>query len=108
MGTKIQDLCFGSDSNMFVAIDEIGLIKVWDLSEYKCVQTLNCGKQVQGVCCFVAKDDMSILTGWKDGFLRCFDAVNTKGQIWEIANCHRGAVTRVYADANYILTGGTD
>lgn len=91
-----------------MAIDEGGLIKVWDLSEYKTVQTLNCGKQVGGVCCFMAKDDGCVLTGWRDGFLRCFDVNNARAQIWEIANCHRGAVTKVYADANYILTGGQD
>ena len=28
--------------------------------------------------------------------------------IWEIANAHRGAVTSVYCDANYILSGGED
>ena len=28
--------------------------------------------------------------------------------LWEIANAHRGAITAVYGDANYILTGGQD
>ena len=28
--------------------------------------------------------------------------------MWEIANAHRGSVSSVYADANYILTGGED
>lgn len=35
--STINDLCFGADSNQFVAIDEGGLIKLWDLSEYKAV-----------------------------------------------------------------------
>ena len=28
--------------------------------------------------------------------------------LWEVANAHRGAITKIYADANYILTGGQD
>ena len=27
---------------------------------------------------------------------------------WEIANAHRGSVTSLYVDANYILSGGQD
>jgi WD40 repeat protein len=41
------------------------------------------------------------------GFIRCYDPA-TKTQVWEIANAHRGAVTAVYADENYILSGGED
>lgn len=48
-----------------------------------------------------------MLTGWRDGFLRCFD-ISQRTQVWEIANAHRGAITTVYADQNYILTGGED
>lgn len=104
----INDVSFGADSDRFVAIDESGALKVWDLSEYKPLLTLQAPRQVGGVCCFVARDDGSVLTGWRDGFLRCFDIVNAKAQIWEVANAHRGAVTKIYADANYILTGGED
>ena len=28
--------------------------------------------------------------------------------MWEIANAHRGSVTTLYADANYVLSGGED
>jgi hypothetical protein len=28
--------------------------------------------------------------------------------LWEVANAHRGAITKIYADQNYILTGGQD
>jgi WD40 repeat protein len=48
------------------------------------------------------------MTGWADGFLRCFDSVGRKAMLWEIAGAHRGALTSVYADSNYILTGGQD
>lgn len=28
--------------------------------------------------------------------------------MWEMVNCHKGGVTSIYADENYILTGGRD
>ena len=28
--------------------------------------------------------------------------------MWEVANAHRGAITSIYVDANYILSGGAD
>jgi len=33
----INDVAFGQDSNIFVAGDETGALKVWDLSDYKCL-----------------------------------------------------------------------
>lgn len=103
----INDLSFGADSNLFAAIDESGALKVWDLSEYKCQVTMMPAKVTGGVSCCLAKDDHTIITGWRDGFLRCFDYTR-RAQIWEVANAHRGAITSIYADSNYILTGGQD
>lgn len=106
--SSINDISFGQDSNTFAAIDESGALKVWDLSEYRCHITLMPAKVVGGVSCHIAKDDNNlIITGWRDGFLRGFDYAR-RAQVWEIANAHRGAITRVYADQNYILTGGMD
>jgi WD40 repeat protein len=51
-------------------------------------------------------DDDTIIAGWRDGFIRCFD--RNQNIIWEVANAHRGAITAIYADANYILSGGSD
>ena len=39
-----------------------------------------------------------VLVGYTDGFLRCFDTIENKCQIWEIAKAHRGAITAIYAD----------
>jgi len=49
-----------------------------------------------------------VLVGYRDGFLGCFDTITAKAQLWEISQAHRGAVTAIYADQNYILTGGQD
>lgn len=37
----INDVSFGADSNTCASIDESGSLKVWDLSDYKCVFTGN-------------------------------------------------------------------
>jgi WD40 repeat protein len=102
----IKDISFGNNSDKFTAIDSQGAVKCWDLSDYKCTYTGYPAKPTEGTAVTIAKDDQSILTGWADGFLRCF--VEGQGQIWEIANATRGAITSIYADANYILTGGAD
>jgi len=102
----INDVVFGLDNDSFVAIDEIGCLKRWDLSEYKSTFTGYPTKATGGVCISVAKDDGTLLAGWRDGFLRCYDSVGKKTMLWEIASAHRGAITAIYADVNYILTGG--
>ena len=81
-------------------------MKVWDLSEFKSIFTGVVNKNSRGSSCCIASDDGSIVTGWRDGFIRCFDP---SGRIlWEIASAHRGSITSLYADANYILSGGED
>ena len=35
----INDLAFGNRSDQFLAIDENGAVKLWDLSEYKSIFT---------------------------------------------------------------------
>jgi cilia- and flagella-associated protein 52 len=103
---SINDLTFGNRSDQFLAIDENGAVKLWDLSEYKSIFTNNQIKNSRGSSCCMAKDDSSIVTGWRDGFIRAYE---TSGRVlWEIANAHRGAVTSLYCDANYILSGGED
>ena len=81
---------------------------MWDLSEYKCLFTGYPTRQSGASRVFWARDDNTVLVGYRDGFLRCFDTVQSKSQVWDLANCHRGAVTAIYADQNYILTGGQD
>lgn len=83
------------------------MVKVWDLSEYKSVFTAHSGKINSGSSCCIGLDDDSIVSGWRDGFIRCFDR-QYQNLNWEIANAHRGAVTALYVDANYILSGGQD
>jgi WD40 repeat protein len=79
---------------------------MWDLSEYKSIFTGFVSKNSHGSSCCISSDDGSIVSGWRDGAIRCFDG--TGRILWEIASAHRGAVSSVYVDANYILSGGED
>jgi WD40 repeat protein len=104
---SINDISFTPKrSDQFLSIDENGCSKIWDLSEYKAIFTGTTGKTHSGSSCTIALDDDSIVTGWRDGFIRCF---NSAGQIiWDVANAHRGSVTALYVDANYIISGGQE
>ena len=103
---SINDINFGKRNDQFLAIDENGAIKMWDLSEYKSVFTSYSAKNCRGSSCCIAGDDESRVTGWRDGFIKCYDP--SGHVLWDIANAHRGAVTSLYCDANYILSGGED
>jgi cilia- and flagella-associated protein 52 len=97
-----------TSSDHFVSIDDEGVLKLWDLSTYKPVIACSSGRQgLHGSSCCIAKDDKQILTGWSDGFVRCFDGQDSSLH-WELANAHRGSVNCIYADQLYIITGGAD
>ena len=55
-------------------------------------------------------EDKTVLSGWNDGFIRCYAISNHAYSPlkWEIANAHKGEVSCIYADENYILSGGED
>ena len=102
----INDIAFGQDSNLFVTVDEAGALKVWDLSEYKCLGSYYPTKASAASSVTFASDDQTVIVGYRDGTLKGFDILSAKAQIWEVSNAHRGHVSSIYADSNYILTGG--
>jgi len=69
----INDVSFGADSNTFCSVDESGILKMWDLSDYKCLYTGQPNRQSAASRVFFAKDDNTVLVGYRDGFLRCYD-----------------------------------
>ena len=69
----IKDVAFGKDSDKFISIDSNGALKLWDLSDYKCIYTGYPNKAASGVSVSFAKDDNTVMSGWSDGFLRCFN-----------------------------------
>ena len=53
----INDIAFGQDSNIFVTGDDVGALKVWDLSEYKCLGSYHTARS-SGISslCFASND----------------------------------------------------
>lgn len=94
----INAVSFGGDSNTFVAADEMGALKVWDLSEYKCQGSYYPTRGAAASSTCIAKNDGTAMVGYKDGSIRCFDFTEHKAMLWEISNAHRGPVTAIYAD----------
>lgn len=105
---RIRDVSFGADSNTFATVDELGALKTWDLSEYKPLYTGYPQKATTALSCFNSRNDDTILVGYGDGSLRCFESVNQKAQVWEISKAHRGGITAIYDNGQYLLTGGED
>ena len=63
-------------------------------------------KLYPGRSCAILNDNM-LMTGWDDGFGSCYEPA-LGGLLWAIANAHKGPVTAVYGDKNYLLTGGAE
>lgn len=103
---SVKDISFGNRSDMFLVVDTAGFARIWDSSDYTVIFRSGPSSRAEGTSCAVG-DDGSVLTGWKDGFIRCYDA-STSQLRWEIQNAHRGAVTSVFMNQNYILSGGED
>jgi WD40 repeat protein len=55
-------------------------------------------------------NDRQVIVGFKDGMMKCYQLTGDfiVQPIWDINSAHKGAVTTVYFDKNYILTGGAD
>lgn len=81
-------------------------MKFWDVGEYKVLFNIQPESRASGTSVCIG-DGMSVIGGWKDGFMRCYDP-KTKQLLWAIPNAHKGKINSIYADANYILSGGDD
>lgn len=102
----VKDVSFGVRSDMFLVIDLAGFARIWDSSDYTVILRVGPASKIEGLSCAVAEDG-SVLTGWRDGYIRCYDPTTT-GLRWEIPNAHKGGVTSLFANQNYILSGGED
>jgi len=87
-------------TDYFATLDYAGIILVWDINTLGVVTRCSPSSlsKPKGRCLCIADDD-TIVSGWEDGFIRCFEITKSKtsGMKWEIVNAHRGAVTCVYA-----------
>lgn len=94
-----------------MTIDIEGVVVVWDMNEMlvitRCVPvSMN---RIKGSAVYM-DPDRSVVSGWKDGFIRCYVITNNpiSPLKWEVANAHKGSVTQLYSDSNYYLSGGED
>jgi len=98
-------------TDIFASIDQAGVILVWDIESLNVITRCspNSSSKPRGRSVCIADDD-TVVSGWQDGFIRCFEISksNKAALKWEIVNAHRGAVTCIYVDENYILSGGED
>lgn len=84
---------------------------VWDLNEMlvitRCVP-LNMNR-IKGSSVYL-DTDRTVVSGWRDGFIRAYLITNKSISPlkWEVVNAHKGAVTSLYSDTNYYLSGGED
>lgn len=101
-----KDIAFGSRSDRFCVIDAAGFVRLWDSGNYSVLFRAGPSTRVAGTACAISEDE-KILTGWQDGFMRYYDPA-TGAVVWEVPNAHRGGITALYIDQNYIISGGED
>jgi len=74
--SSISCVAFGETSDRFATIDENGILKLWNGAEYKTEFTASGGNESQGSALCIAKDDGSLVSGWRDGSIKAFDPVH--------------------------------
>jgi WD40 repeat protein len=98
-------------TTLFATGTQSGEVRLWDLIDYACTDVCRYSKNGAVLCLFIITNDR-VISGWEDGFIRCFDIKNLTYQLWYIANAHRGGVTSLsaYADQQlqYVASGGGD
>jgi len=96
---------FGSRSDIFASVSVDHSVRVWDLSDY----STRCRSNVPSTMptCVELLGDESLVVGWQDGALRCFDAHNGD-TMWQLASAHRGKVTSTCTTPTLLASGGED
>lgn len=88
-----------------------GFILAWDINNISVITRCSPSSMNRVRGSSIALDyDNTIVSGWKDGFIRAFQISNQpiSSLKWELINAHKGAVTSIYADRNYYISGGED
>ena len=109
-------ISFGSSDNstkslVFVTGTASGELRVWDISDYACLATARFPKSGAVQCVELVQGEF-VLSGWKDGFIRCHDAATLTQQLWYIPNAHRDGTKSLHchlsSSMQYIASGGGD
>lgn len=86
-----------------------GEIRLWDLTDYACLSLVKFPKSGE-VSCLALIDDNNVLSGWRDGSIRCTDS---QGRVsWSIPTAHRDGTNSIAAHIDpglqYFVSGGAD
>lgn len=106
--SMVTFIAFPPDSSdRFATCSTDGTIRMWDLSDYKVLCKGMCRDGGIPHCIDFALE--CLLTGWSDGFVRCFDA-ETGEMLWKMHDVHRGGVTALAVSHNhrFMVTGGEE
>jgi len=107
----ITCMCFSAtDASVFVTGTATASIRVWDVADFASQAELTMLK-FGAVMSLGVLADRSIVSGWEDGNIRCYDQTLQRMK-WVIPGAHRGGVSSiaVHQDDNvgYIVSGGKD
>lgn len=105
---EVTDLAFGTSSDAVVTISNGGEVFFLNLSDYMPITATFCKSPARSAVFTTTTGE--ILVGYDDGFLRAWSSQKGAGSQrprWEL-QAHRGGVTTVRENRDFIVTGGTD
>lgn len=122
----VTSVSFGAaTSNRVASAAADGTICLWSLDDYSILVRCSpqrvaatgaaagipgssgTGAPVPSATCVALQEDTgSILSGWSDGYIRCFSS-ETGAELWRSV-AHRGAVTALQSMSSFFVTGGAD
>lgn len=104
----MRDVAISSNSELYAVAG--AYLYVYDFCELQLVTM--CRTSVPNCCLAFSEDLSQVIAGGEDGFVKAF-GVNKCAPVqhnaaWEIVNAHKGAVSSIHVDQQYIITGGND
>ena len=113
--SPVVDVSFGAGSELFSTVAQNGNLRAWDLSDYRVVMETQVtqsadtvpGRQptIVNICTSTSEVERDVLTGWKDGFVRCH---SLGGELLWAFQAHQNAVSAITETAKFIATAGED
>lgn len=101
----VNQCVYGRENEIFFSVDDSGDVVQWELNDF-IVKNKIYGNGTEKASSITVGDDSTVFVGYSNGSLKNYDYSLTN-LLWEIP-AHRGRVNCIYADGNYILTGGED